>query len=149
MEIERKNTGSRPNKKEGLARRQHHRDACTDRNSMSMSSHFSEAVKTTGKAREPGTIQVPASVDGRSTDCCWGPSRLALKETNDFRSSHPLEAILVPAPLYHRPHTIRDFSMNRSQRSVVIEYRVDYRRLDPSSKRGLPGEDLGPTREDD
>ena len=88
-------------------------------------------------------------VAGRSTDCCWGPSRLVLEETNDFWSGHPLEAILVPAPLYHRPHAICDLSMNRSQRSVVIEHRVDYRRLNPSSKRGLPGEDLGPTREDD
>ena len=76
-------------------------------------------------------------------------SRLVLKEVSDFWSGHPLEAIVVPAPLHHRPHTIRDFAMNRSHRSVVIEHREDYRRLDPYGKRGLSTEDLGRIREDD
>jgi len=38
---------------------------------------------------------------------------LCLEEFNYIRSSHPLERIPLPAPLYHIPHLIRGFRMNR------------------------------------
>ena len=108
------------------------------------------SCQTRGKGQgEPGTTEVLTPTAGRSTDCGWGPSRLFLEEVDDLSSSHPLEAVLVPTPLYHRPHAIRDFTVNRSQWTVIIEDREDHRRFDPSSERGLPCEDLGPTSADD
>jgi len=66
------------------------------------------------RPERPGTIQVPALVDGRSTDGGRGPSRLCLEKFDDTQSGHPLETVSVPTSLHHRPHGIRDFTMDRS-----------------------------------
>ena len=71
--------------------------------------------------------------------------RLDHEEVSDFWSSHSLEGVLVPTPLYHRPHTIRDFVVNRSRWSMVIEHREDHGGLELCGDWGLSREDLGPT----
>ena len=55
---------------------------------------------------------MPAAASLQVYRLLLGLSRIIPEEVDDFWSGHPLEAILVPAPLHHRPHTIRDFAMN-------------------------------------
>ena len=73
-----------------------------------------------------------------------GPLHLCLEEVNDIVSSHPLEGVPVPAPLYRVPHAIRDFRVIRPCRSVVLEHREDYRSFDFPGERHASGKDLEP-----
>jgi len=105
-----------------------------------------EAVKVIEKnSRTPETTRAPALTNRRGLrSVAGGLLHLCLEDANGIRSSYPLERIPVPAALDHGPHAVRDFGMNRSRRSVVVEYGEDYCRLNSSCKRGLSGEDLEP-----
>ena len=70
---------------------------------------------------------------------------MGLENIDNLRSSHPVERVLVPAPLNHVPHPIRHFRMIRPRWSLVAKHREEYCGFDHSGERRLTGEELRET----